>query len=193
MGNLNCCKLTKMSIFIREKNVFEEADSHAYHIKIIKIQSFLRAVNYRIRFKIRNMNKNLRVLTRNLSRLSRTQDGFNQSKIPGKIISIDSIKVDETVALIEESLGDFVIEENELIKYIEEHKHMLKNFSIEYDDGSIYYGYYNKEWEREGYGILIYPDGSKHQGFFKNNKMNGRGRLVGAQGGYYEGIINLCR
>ena len=37
--------------------------------KIIRIQSFLRGVNYRLRFKIRNLNKNLRVLTRNISRL----------------------------------------------------------------------------------------------------------------------------
>jgi hypothetical protein len=176
-----------MSIFVNEKVVFEEYDSHEYLKKIIKIQSYQRGTYYRIRFKIRNLNKNLKVLTRNFSKLSATQDGFNQAKMPGIKISIDSIIVDETVALTEEKLGDFFIEEEEIIKYIEEHKHSLKNFSIIYDDGSIYYGYYNDKWEREGYGILIYPNGSKYQGFFKNNKLNGRGRLVSSQGGYYEG------
>jgi hypothetical protein len=190
MGSTICCQTEKPNTD-KEKIVYEEIDTTIYTKKVIKIQSFIRGVNYRLRFKIINMNKCLRVLTRKVTMLSATQpDIFLNSKMPGKLINIESITINEIVSKIEEKLGDFVIEEKEIIKCIEDEKHKLRNFTIEYDDGSIYYGYYNREWERQGYGILIFPDGSKYQGFFKNNKMHGRGRLVGAQGDYYWGIFN---
>lgn len=40
---------------------------------------------------------------------------------------------------------------------------------------------------RTGKGVLIWPDGSKYEGYFKNNKANGRGRLIHANGEVYEG------
>lgn len=40
---------------------------------------------------------------------------------------------------------------------------------------------------RCGKGILIWPDGSKYEGYFKNNKQHGRGRLIHSNGEIYEG------
>jgi hypothetical protein len=189
MGNLNCCSLHETNTK-NDKVVYEESEIFDQTNSIVKLQAFIRGVNYRLRFKIINLNKNLRVLTKKFTMLPAVQDGFLHSKMPGKAINIETVQINKKVSLIEEKLGEFVIEEKELLKCIEEQKHNLRNYSLEYEDGSIYYGYYNKEWEREGLGILMFPDGSKYQGFFKSNKMHGRGRLVGSHGDYYWG--NNC-
>jgi hypothetical protein len=189
MGNTNCCNLSKYDLFKREKIVIEDISPKVIK-KIIRVQAYWRAAKYRDWFRIKHQNKSLRVI---LSHKTKTKtarsEGFEVNLMPGTIVEIDSIKIHENVSLTEQKLGDFVIEEKELIRYIENHKNMLKNYSILYQDGSIYYGYFSKSWEREGYGVLIFPDGAKYQGFFKNNKMHGRGRLVGIEGDYYEGNI----
>ncbi|KAL4444491.1 hypothetical protein ABPG74_016784 [Tetrahymena malaccensis] len=64
----------------------------------------------------------------------------------------------------------------------------LKEFrgSTELENGAIYFG----EWigdVRYGKGIMTWQDGSKFEGYFKNSKANGRGRLVHANGEIYEG------
>ncbi len=35
--------------------------------------------------------------------------------------------------------------------------------------------------------MLLWPDGSKYEGYFKNNMAHGRGRLIHANGEVYEG------
>jgi hypothetical protein len=139
---------------------------------------------FRFRFRIRNINKKIKILTKKASIFK-----DNIDEIPGKLIDFNTIKIDDTVTSIEEKLGEFIIEEKELMHHIQDYKQKLKHMSFAYDDGSIYYGYYSKNYEREGYGILILPDGSKYQGFFKLNKMNGRGRLISSDGDYYEGKL----
>jgi hypothetical protein len=186
MGNVNaCCNLNDFNVFkSKEKKVLDDISSKALG-RLIRIQSVWKAILTRQRFQKKFKNKNLRAITKYYV----TPDGFSDSQIPGKVIDVSTIQIHENVFTTEQKLGDFVIEEKELIKFIEKNKIKLKNYSILYDDGSIYYGYYNKFWEREGYGVYILPDGSKYQGFFKNNRMNGRGRLVGIDGDYFEGIL----
>ena len=56
-------------------------------------------------------------------------------------------------------------------------------------DGSIYKGQWGKEGKRYGYGILIRNDGSKYQGYWENDQINGYGRYIEGTGSfYYEGI-----
>lgn len=51
-----------------------------------------------------------------------------------------------------------------------------------------YEGYWNtKTGERDGMGVLIWPDGSIYEGFWKHNKANGRGRLIHADRDVYVG------
>lgn len=40
---------------------------------------------------------------------------------------------------------------------------------------------------RTGKGIITWFDGSKYEGYFKNNLLHGRGRLIHSNGEIYEG------
>lgn len=40
---------------------------------------------------------------------------------------------------------------------------------------------------RDGEGIQTWADGSLYEGYWKNDKANGRGRLIHADGDVYEG------
>lgn len=61
---------------------------------------------------------------------------------------------------------------------------------IELDDGSVYHGHWNENGQRQGYGVLVRNDGSKYEGFFEKDNINGRGRYIESKGSfYYEGNI----
>lgn len=60
--------------------------------------------------------------------------------------------------------------------------------TVEYENKAIFYG----EWsvdknERHGRGIQVWLDGSKYEGYWKNDKANIRGKLIHADGDEYEG------
>ena len=38
-----------------------------------------------------------------------------------------------------------------------------------------------------GLGLYEWPDGKKHEGFYKENNMNGRGKIIYPNGSIYEG------
>ena len=40
---------------------------------------------------------------------------------------------------------------------------------------------------RDGYGHQLWPDGSRYEGAWKNDKANGNGKLIHADGDVYEG------
>ena len=49
---------------------------------------------------------------------------------------------------------------------------------------------YNGQWMvgtniRAGTGVLTWPDGSTYEGWLKDNKANGKGRLIHADGSIY--------
>jgi hypothetical protein len=106
---------------------------------------------------------------------------------PGVEINLDMINISPIIKRIEKKLGSLVVEEKELIKFIKDNKDNLKKSCLKYPNGTIYFGYFNKLWEREGYGVAIFPDGSKYQGFYSEDKMKGKGRLININGDYYEG------
>jgi len=60
--------------------------------------------------------------------------------------------------------------------------------STEIEQGMHYYGYWNSnKTERDGYGVMIWPDGSRYDGMWERNKENGHGRLINANGDVYIG------
>lgn len=61
---------------------------------------------------------------------------------------------------------------------------------IKLKDNSIYKGSWNYKGEKHGHGILYHEDGSKIEGIWKNNIMNGRGRFIDRNGNYFEGKWN---
>ena len=41
--------------------------------------------------------------------------------------------------------------------------------------------------QKDGFGILLYPDGAKYEGMFRNGQFHGRGKMVQASGDIYIG------
>jgi len=62
-----------------------------------------------------------------------------------------------------------------------------KIIAILYPNQSLYKGMINSKGQREGFGKYYLSDGSIYKGFFHNNKMEGRGRMVNINGFIYEG------
>ena len=58
---------------------------------------------------------------------------------------------------------------------------------IQSKNKTVYVGNLNERGNREGYGILYFPDGGLYEGYFRNDKMSGKGRMINAEGDYYEG------
>lgn len=56
-----------------------------------------------------------------------------------------------------------------------------------HESNGIYKGDINALNQHHGYGIFLWKDGSKYEGFWHNGKACGRGRLINADGGVYEG------
>ena len=60
----------------------------------------------------------------------------------------------------------------------------------EIENGAIYYGHWNCEKsERHGFGMQIWPDGSKYVGYWRNDRANGCGRLIHSDGDVYSGMF----
>lgn len=67
---------------------------------------------------------------------------------------------------------------------------------VEYENKAVYYGEWNVNTnQRYGRGIQTWIDGSRYEGYWKNDKANIRGKLIHADGDIYEGIqqLNLRR
>ena len=64
-----------------------------------------------------------------------------------------------------------------------------KIIAILYPNNSIYKGMINEKGQREGFGKYFLSDGSIYKGFFYNNKMDGRGRMININGFVYEGEL----
>ena len=58
---------------------------------------------------------------------------------------------------------------------------------MELENGGIYFGQWSDRGMRHGRGILKWSDGSKFEGNWKDDKANGKGRLIHADGDLYEG------
>ena len=57
----------------------------------------------------------------------------------------------------------------------------------ELDNSAVYIGQWSNMGMRHGRGIQLWPDGSKYEGYWKNDMANGKGRLIHADGDVYEG------
>ena len=113
---------------------------------------------------------------------------YDKSLIPGDLFfNFNDIPLNDEIAKVENDLGEFIIDQKELLKYMEQYPYVPKSFSIKYPSGEKYSGYFSPNWEKEVFGIQINPNGSKYVGMFKNGMYEGRGRLIFRKGDYYEG------
>jgi len=104
-----------------------------------------------------------------------------------EIVSIETMrsKISPKVQELERSLPPFTKEPE-----IRAFRLSFERDPIMLNDGSIYQGQWNEKGFRHGYGTLIRSDGSKYEGFFSNDEINGRGRYIDSQGTFhYEGLF----
>ena len=141
-----------------------------------------------------NKNKKIKIKSKRNKQKSKkeflTPADFSDELRPGDLLKkeeIDNLKLNEKVKKTEETIGEFLIDEKEILNLIENNKSKLKKFQIRYQNGDIFIGYMNPNWQREVYGILFLAQGSKYEGSFINNQFSGRGRLIKSSGDYYEG------
>ncbi|CAG9320529.1 unnamed protein product [Blepharisma stoltei] len=62
-----------------------------------------------------------------------------------------------------------------------------KHGPAQIENGAIYTGEWNNDKQRHGYGVQVWPDGSKYEGYWMFDKANGKGRLTHGDGDVYEG------
>lgn len=98
--------------------------------------------------------------------------------------STDSQENNQVILRLNNLLPKFELSEKETY-YINNSN--LKIVALLYPNKSIYKGMVNSRRLREGFGKLYLSDGSIYKGFFHNNKMEGRGRLLNINGFVYEG------
>lgn len=93
--------------------------------------------------------------------------------------------IDKNVKEIEKILGPVKFNNQE---YKQKYKNVFKKPPIKFqDEGSIYKGDWNIQGKKHGYGILITKEGSKYEGFWKNDQLDGVGRFIEKRGNYYDG------
>lgn len=66
----------------------------------------------------------------------------------------------------------------------------LVELTVQYENGDLYSGEISKDcMKKQGRGIYIWNDGSKYQGYFKNDRLDYKGKYSKLDGCYYEGDI----
>ncbi|TNV83491.1 hypothetical protein FGO68_gene3019 [Halteria grandinella] len=140
--------------------------------RIIKIQSVFRG--YLTRKHVRQLRESLDY------EFMRNKDGMlgpNGEPLPFNYENPDVIK-------IRDQLGDFDFgEEPTNIARQRENRQLTQ-----LENGARYQGEWNSNLNvREGQGYQVWPDGSLYEGWWKDDKANGKGRLIHADGDIYDG------
>lgn len=107
---------------------------------------------------------------------------------PGVLLKSDTLmgRVNEKVLKREKELPPFEYDEIFRDNTLEKPK-LKKIVSILYPDNSIYQGFFEPLWIKNGFGTLLFNDGSKYVGTFAEDKIKGKGRLIYNDGDYYQG------
>ena len=85
-------------------------------------------------------------------------------------------------ALTESRLAPFVYD-----KIDTDRKDLVNRGPYELDNKAVYHGEWTREGLREGKGVQIWKDGSKYEGYWKDDQANGVGRLIHTDGDCYYG------
>ena len=114
---------------------------------------------------------------------------YDKSMLPGNLLfNFNDLPQIDKITEVENNIGgEFLIDEKELLKYMQQYPYVPKFFSIAYPSGEKYSGYFSPNWVKEVFGVQFDKNGSKYVGMFKNGMFEGRGRLILHKGDYYEG------
>jgi hypothetical protein len=156
------CQLEKIDQIIPENQID----------KLIKIQSSYRSTKLKENIKL-NESSLMKEFDQNLSNF-------------GTYVAEEEIEhyINKDVKALDDKLAPFIPNPNEL----EIFKHVFERGSILFQNNTIYKGSWSYLGKRQGYGIYIDYDGLKYSGFWLDDKMHGRGRLVFDKTDYFEGI-----
>ena len=157
------------------KYIIEYYDK-SYNInKIIKIQSIIKGRLSRLK-----LQKQLSFYL-NLIMLELKSNIIDENTFKNILLNNKGEKLSK---IVEKKFGKFIPEPNLKLKYTYKSPPVYINKSINKD---IYIGSYDIYKNFIGYGIIYKEDGSKIQGIFLNNKLNGNGRFFMSNGDYYIG------
>jgi len=131
--------------------------------------------------------KSMKMYKENLKDFEKTLDS-NLNTI-GKVISEEEFQesIDNKVKEIEKILGVITMDEN----YHKKFKNVYAKPPIKFnEEGTIYKGEWSMQGKKHGYGILVTKEGSKYEGFWNNDQLEGLGRFIEIRGNYYDGKLN---
>ena len=140
--------------------------------KIIKLQSKTRQFLSKEKYMQNVLEKNMQEFQENLASVGTeiTENEMNS-------------KISEKVKSLEDTISPFTPTDKEMQQY----KHTFHRGPIQFNDGSVYKGSWSSTNTRKGYGTFINSLGHKYEGFWNNEKLDGRGRFIDDKGNYYEG------
>jgi hypothetical protein len=175
--NTSCCKMFQKESEFRDNYIISSKKSILF---IIKLQAIFRGYLFRKKRKVSNRKGSGNGIGIN-------DNYFSNDKKPGLEVSFTTepkTELNSKVLKLKELMAPFELNEKEtfLLK-----NNYLRKYAFLYQDNSLYKGYYNKDWQKEGYGVFYRSDGCIYEGFFKSNRAEGRGRLLHVDGFCYEG------
>ena len=154
---------------------------------IILLQSFLRGYLFRkkthqILHSSLHSNQNLLETSLNSKSLKAPTNLSNISRSVLVELSVDSVPdyPNSTIKQILTKIGPFIFREGDISGVSRKGPVLLEN-------GSVYTGDWNDKNERHGTGMQKWNDGAMYEGYWRNDKANGKGRLIHANGDVYEG------
>ena len=152
----------KPNEFVRSFSFENKYNNAEYDSLNIKLNNYTKLIN--TNYKEEDINK------------------FNKEKFE------NNPKILELLQLLGETNNNFILTEKEsfYIKNIYSKNYLVEKL-FHYKDNSYYLGYVNKKHNKELFGTYYYNDGSIYKGFFENDKINGRGRLLLIDKYIYEG------
>ena len=146
-------------------------------------------------YSLENKNKNINGNNYNYINLNLNNytNQFNNNFKEEEISKFDTEKFEKNpkilklVSLLGEN-SNFILTEKEsfYIKNVVSQNYLVQKL-FHYKDDSYYLGFSNKKNNKVLFGTYYYNDGSIYKGFFENDKINGRGRLILINSYIYEG------
>ena len=146
-------------------------------------------------YSLENKNKNKYYknnniyLNLNLNNYTNQNNNFKEEDI--STFNTEKYENNQKILKLAALLGEnnkFMLTEKEsfYIKNIVSQNYLVQKL-FHYKDDSYYLGFANKKNNKELFGTYYYNDGSIYKGFFENDKINGRGRLILINSYIYEG------